>query len=79
MKGATAMTRKEFSALRARLSEAYDADPIWGDKALFKSLTSAQRRAIYFDCVMRGWEEWDGTPNGYSVTLPCGVVLEYPA
>ena len=60
---------------RKALAAATDYSPLWENPQPFQTATRAQRRALYVDMAIRGWERWTRS-GAYRICLPCGLVWE---
>lgn len=62
-------------AYRKALDAATDSSPLWRDPQPFQTATRAQRKSLYVDMAIRGWER-QTHPGVYRIYLPCGLVWE---
>lgn len=60
---------------RKALDAATDNSPLWRDPQPFQTATRAQRKVLYVDMAIRGWERWTRS-GAYRICLPCGLVWE---
>ena len=66
------MTRNYYKALCA----APDSADLWRNPEPFATATPSQRRNLYVEMSVRGWERWHRPSGRYFISLPCGLVWE---